>query len=278
MNYYSFTRPGREWNEDRCYVCKDFGFVLDGATTLVPQHYTTFATDAEWLADTWSTYLQNTLSNTTISLQDIVRQGIIRIAKQYKTIAKDRPIEDFPSTTIAIFRIVDDRIEYFYLGDSPILLLSKGGIVAELLTDGTSRLDTINQMIIHQTSPNTNSMIEKYTLDHDCVTATRLCKNQSCPGGYYIVSDTTKAVDHASCGIIPKDVVDAIVLVSDGYAQIYDLFCILNIKEMFGLDTPQKAEKYYQKLFKAQTKDHDAIRYPRFKIRDDSSIVYYKVQ
>ena len=51
MEFFSLSKPGREWNEDRCYACKDFAFVLDGATSLTRQKFSSLHSDAEWSSD-----------------------------------------------------------------------------------------------------------------------------------------------------------------------------------------------------------------------------------
>ena len=48
--YFSFLDTlNPNYNEDECYVCENFGFVLDGATGLSGENYTNEKTDALWL-------------------------------------------------------------------------------------------------------------------------------------------------------------------------------------------------------------------------------------
>ena len=63
MEHFYFSQGGREWNEDRAYSCEDFAFVLDGATSLYPEKYSNFSTDAEWYSNWWCEFLKVELHN-----------------------------------------------------------------------------------------------------------------------------------------------------------------------------------------------------------------------
>ncbi len=91
-----------------------------------------------------------------------------------------------------------------------------------------------------------------------------------------MLADSVEAVNHGFRFQIEKKLVDKVVLMSDGYADILD-FNILTKESIFNkINNNNDAQKYYKKLVKVQNKDIYCQKYPRFKITDDSTIVVVK--
>lgn len=276
--FYCYTKASttRPWNEDRCFVCKDFGFVLDGVSVNGGQKFSSYNSDAEWFSNRWKEYLKDNLSNTTKTLADIMRNGIDLIVKEYKAMAGKEDIIYFPALTITMFRVVDNELQYFYLGDSEMLLKSKSGHVIQLLSEGPNLMDWENEMALTLLDTNKEGLIPvRKKQDANFILNVQKHKKNT-EGYYWVISDREEAIKHASYGVIDKNIIDSIILVSDGFGQIYNLFEIIDKNKMFKLNSEKIADKYYRKLYKAQEKDKYAKKYLRIKVRDDSTIVYYQ--
>lgn len=276
MNLFELTKGGREWNEDRCFVCEDFAFVLDGATSLIGNKYSNFDSDAEWFSQTWKNYLQDQLSNKSRSLSEIVKQGIEIIADQYRNLAKGEKIEDFPSSAVTMFRINNDEIEYFALGDCSMLVLTHYNKCIHIVPEGNGRIDDINKNLIHYQAKKLNiGFLEARKQFNDYIVKGRLLKNKK--GGYYTLSDNVVCVDHAVCGSFPKHIVKKILLMSDGFSQVFDTFEIVSKENLCKkINTYNDAKKYFNKLEKQQNKDSLCNKHLRFKKQDDTTLVYYE--
>lgn len=276
MNYFSFSKAGREWNEDRCYVCENFGFVLDGSTCLIKQKYSNFHTDAEWFSNRWSEYLINNLSNMKVSIADIVKKGIKIIVQEFKELTNETTFKDFPSSTISIFRIRNNFLEFYVLGDSPIIVETKYGNCFEIISQDIALNDNINKEIIYDyaVKHNMDMVLARQEFPNPIMEGR---ENKNKFGGYFVLSDSVDAVEHALIGSMPLQLVGKVMILSDGYSQIYDVFKKLTIKELSNkINTIKDVEKFYKFLCDLQNKDKGCNKFLRTKIRDDSSIVVYK--
>ena len=277
MDYFSFTKAGRAWNEDRCYVCEDYGFVLDGATGFTKQKFSEYTSDAEWFSDTWKDYLIEALKDMSKSLNTIVKEGIEVVKQKMDLLSKNQTIEDYPSSTISMFRINGDSIEYFVLGDSPMIFLTNHNQCFYFMSEALLRNDDINKAIVQDYAIKNNvDMITARYKYGQCILDGRSLKNTS--DAYYILADDVNAIQHSLYGKIPKHIISKILVLSDGYSQICEVFKKCSFEELVKkINSLKDATKMYNKLYKWQEKDKQCNKYIRFKTRDDSSLVEYIV-
>ena len=276
MKFFTFTKAGINWNEDRCYVCEKFGFVLDGATSLFEQKFSKFSTDAEWYSNWWKEYLIKNLPNTKKSIKEIVRKGIVDVTSAYIKLSKGEVVKDFPSSTISVFRVVEENIEYFCLGDSPILIETKSNYAFSVCKTDLILVDEINKCIIedHANKENIDYIFAREQFS-EFINEARKRKNSQ--NGYYILADFPDAVNYALIGIVPKNLIKKIIILSDGYSQIYEVFHYVHSKKLITkINSEKDVQKFYNKLFKLQEKDKKCNKFLRFKVRDDSTLVYYE--
>ena len=91
------------------------------------------------------------------------------------------------------------------------------------------------------------------------------------------MADFPDAVNYALIGTVPKNLIKKIIILSDGYSQIYEVFHYVHSKKLITkINSEQDAQKFYNKLFKLQEKDKKCNKFLRFKVRDDSTLVYYE--
>ena len=275
MEFFSLTKAGKDWNEDRLFVSEDFAFVLDGATSLTKEKYSSFNSDAEWCAEWWQNYLRQAMKSN-IPLCDIVREGIKKHIKDFKALAKNNPITDFPSTTIAAVRRVNGKLELYVLGDSILLFKTKAGFTFHISEARVDFIDKTNISILLDKAKKeklslaqTGKKYPEYVLDG------RMRKNLKF--GYSILSNDVKAADNAIYTFIDEELIDKMFILSDGFSQVFDTVKFLTENEFVNkINCRKDAEKVYAKLYKLQEKDKLCYKYPRLKLRDDASLVCIK--
>jgi len=271
MKIKQFTMPGQTHNEDAVFVCDKFGFVIDGATGLLKENISSMPSDAQWFSQTLKNYLIEHLPNLSISLKTVIKNAIIEIDKLYNQFDGSKMVKSKPSAGIALFRINNNILEYFILGDCSLIIRDNKNKLKHLKLDDLSKLDetNINKMKKIATEKNIN-VIEARSLINDHLIKTRLSQNTK--GSYWIISDNPNATKHALCGNIALKNITQLVGLSDGFSQIFDKFNYYTKEELLQNLCNLPIEKIYKTLWNLQEEDKFCNNYPRFKIRDDASI------
>lgn len=267
--------PGRDWNEDYAYFCEDYAFVLDGATSLVPVKYSNFSTDAEWYTKTFGKYLETALSNNMKNINEIIKDGIDYVTFLYKNLANGREIIDMPSACVTVVRKHNGRLEYFVLGDSGFLF-KHNGKVKDFIQKRIVELDQINidDMARIAKEKNINVVDARKYVQKD-ILKKRLTKNTE--QGYWILCDDVKACDHAYQGELDLDKGDEILIYTDGFSEIWNLFKMYSEKQIFEeINRGQTLNDLYKKLYLVQEDDAGCNKFPRTKKRDDATAIYVK--
>ena len=103
-------------------------------------------------------------------------------------------------------------------------------------------------------------------------------RNMNRKGGYAAFSLTVRGLDTALQGKIPLGELEDVLLFSDGFAEIYDLFGIFPSPEaLISFVAEQGVFAAVRLLRGAQDADPCCERYPRNKLRDDMAVVYAKI-
>lgn len=277
MINFSFSKAGREWNEDRAYSCEDFAFVLDGATCLNGEHFSSFGSDAEWYANWWYEYLKIELKDISRTIPKILKDGIKKVVKDYKKLAKGETPEDFPAATFSAIRRIDGRIEMYSLCDTSLIFLSKNGEVLYIQDASNCVNDGFNTIIINAYAKKENiSRLEARKKYADVIRHGRkYLKNQPC--GYHVLADSVDAIDFGIYNSIDESLIDKVLIMSDGFSQVFDVIKFMTQEQLIKkINSLYDAEKIYNRLYKLQELDKDCRKYPRFKVRDDASIAFMK--
>lgn len=270
INY--FTKPAKKINEDAIFACENFAFVLDGATGLLKENIFPIESDASWFTSEFKEFLANNLGCLEKTIFQIVSEGIEVVNKKYNSFEGANNVKSRPSSGLALFRINGENIEYFTLGDCSLIIRNDKNEINHLILNDLPRLDKINIEKMAQIAKEKNiNVIDAREFINDDLVKTRLSQNTD--NGYWILSDDKNAVNHGLYGTVPISEVKQIVGLSDGFSQIYDTFEIYTINNfMEKLYNGEKIEDLYKILFDAQNKDEFCNNFPRFKLRDDSSI------
>lgn len=285
MSIAGAGRKSKDQSEDAFRLASSSIVLMDGASVVNgdENHFYSDASDAAWLAREGSLLISSLLENPSIDEKAAVAYALTELEGIYADTV--RPVScgttpaDLPSSTLSIARIVDDEFRVSQLGDSPISVKLANGkficlpgdrnldgwdkrnksIVAKKLADGM-QLDDIRTELAPVFSD-----IRRY----HC--------NNGAPGSYRIFcfSGAHFACPQTVC--LPASEVESVCVYSDGYSEMFLFEPELTMEELHE-QTMRSIPSCMGKLLSYQEFDSDCTRYPRFKKRDDITVVAATVQ
>lgn len=276
--YFSYSNTLRNgYNEDACFICEDFGFVLDGATGLSGEKVTEEKSDALWLVTKVKNYLIQNLANKSKSIAEILTDCVEYVFKEYNKLLNGRIVIDAPSCCVSIFRIEQNKIVFYTLGDSPILVKLTNGKIKQICRKDLVNFDKKTIRIFKKYQHSNSCSFYDACKSNNHIILNRRVELKNKPKGYYVFGESKGVIKFGKTVCYDLKNVDEILIMSDGYSQIYDLFKIVKAKEMFNcINNEKDADYYYQKLVSCQQEDALYNHYPRFKLSDDSTIIKIK--
>jgi len=276
METFQLSYAGKQWNEDYVFVADNFGFVLDGVTSSSKHNFSNMRSDVVWYCQTLGEYIKKHICSKK-SIFEILKAAVKRTAESYEKLARGKKVLDFPKSTISLFRIVGDVVEFYTLGDSVILIEDIFGKVFKFFDSRNGINDNIALTVMKYFSTKEKKSIRQTRLDHPEIIhwGKNLCNTR---GHQYVLSKNVDDVDYGICFSIDVKLISKVIVLSDGFSQAFDLFK-LETEESFVKKINKKtdAEKIYKKLRKMQQKDKDCNKFLRTKETDDSSIGFLKI-
>lgn len=197
ITYATQPAPGAI-NEDYVVAGPDWAIVLDGATA--PTGVDSGCVhDVAWLvhqlAGALSAHLAADVGG---SLADVLAESIKQVCAAHADTC-DLANPDSPSSTVAMVRRREGRLECLALADSPIAVRRRDGSISVVDDDRTAHLPGGRP----------------YT--HDLV---RTHRNQ--PGGFWVASISPAAAYEAVTATFPEAEVDAVAMFTDGVTRLID--------------------------------------------------------
>lgn len=267
-------------NEDAYGIGENCAWVLDGSTGLNGKRLVADenGSDAQWYAAAFSAYLKTALPNSQAPLQEIFSQGVRTVWSEFERIAGGTvQREDVPCCVGTAIRIRDGFLEYINVGDCCLLVRYQDGRVEELLDHTLCRLDqgSIDLAVqisrqegisISQCRPKINARLQQVRL------------TMNTPEGYISLADDDQSVLQAKTGRIPVSQIRDICMVSDGFSEYYNMFGLASSLADF-MDIVEKTapQMLFEQLLSAQKADAQFTAHPRFKLSDDSTLVYFSM-
>ncbi|MEF9990729.1 MAG: hypothetical protein RRZ84_02410 [Romboutsia sp.] len=262
-------------NEDVIGITPFGAWVLDGATGLNKKNLVSKESDAKWYVNWWDEYLYKNISSDK-SLKVILGEGIELVTKVYKDKLNNVDIEklDMPSSSICIIKYHEKYIEYLILGDCSLFIKNR-----EVNVIKDARICKFDDSVFEKM--NSLEGLENMSFDDikssvmDLIISNRLKRNT--PDGYWILEFDKNAIENSIYGYIEIENDTKIMITSDGLSSIanrYDIFEeieLIDLAEKFGI------QYIYDKLRKFETEDYKTIKFPRFKVKDDSSCIYLHI-
>ena len=270
----TFSQAGNNRNEDSFFACQDFCFVIDGATGLSGEKVSPMQSDAQWFAICLRDYLKENLK-TNKPIKEIMKNAVVYVNEEFEKFEGAEKVNSRPSAGISLFRVCGNKVEYFVLGDCSVVFKFKNNEINHIHGQDLEKLDKININLMAKIAKEKNiNVIDARPLISNELLNTRNLQNK--PNGYYIFSNSIEAINHGLHGFFDKSEISQIMLTSDGYSQIFDLFEHYTLSELFDLVKEKQLEEIYKTLYNLQEKDKNCNNYPRFKTRDDATAVSFE--
>jgi hypothetical protein len=173
-----------------------------------------------------------------------------------------------PSSSLAVLREHDQRVEYLLLFDSGILLDGPSGLT--VLTD--RRVDAFAQQEHLATREQPIGSPAHQERVHELVAAQRRHRNQ--PGGYWVAGAEPAAAYQAVTGSRPLDQVSRAALLSDGVSCLVDLYAVVNWLELLGMIQQHGPTDVISRVREVEGADPKGARWPRYKRNDDATVAF----
>ena len=268
-NIFSYSEKGTaKYNEDIMGTFHNAAWVIDGATPLFKKNYLSDENDVVWIVNELNKWLPQYINDES-SLESILLKTVNKVNQIAHSINKNlHKVKSYelPTFTIMFVRIINNQLEYYVLGDSGMLVKQNDEIryITDKRIESFSKQNENSIKKIQSTNPK-----EKDTMILSALQETR--KRLNTEDGYWVGSLDAKGIPHGIKGIIEIDRNTRIVCFSDGYARLFELYHILEIRNFsFELDDIKETIRQIRELEK---KDKDCSRYPRAKQSDDLSVV-----
>ncbi|SHJ40085.1 hypothetical protein SAMN02745163_01872 [Clostridium cavendishii DSM 21758] len=274
----SLTNEGNAFNEDIFGFNENSAWLLDGSTGLNKIKVTNSDTDAKWFVNKWNSYLKEALLEDG-PLLDILKIGIDTIKKEYMKFSGTNSLDkvDYPSSTITIIRKLDNHLEYFILGDSP-LIYSYNNELRLIQDSNIERLDDeAKEKILRISMENNLDYLDAKKANEDILIKNRYLKNTN--NGYWILEFDKNAIDNGIYNKIElKDKFEFFIL-SDGFSRYYDTLDLANnYKDFFYKAKKENVNELLEKLRNRELIDLNCNVYPRFKVSDDATLLFGEIK
>jgi hypothetical protein len=224
--------PGRP-TEDRVFVLPNAVIVLDGVTSRRPPDR-----NGGWYAETLGTELAGTITQEG-DLADLLATAIKQVRTTY-----DLTPGDAPSSTVAITRWTDTRIEALVLADSPIIAFGKKTHVT-----ADTRLANLRSQV-------------------DLITE---WKNRE--GGWWVAEALPEAAHQAVRATWPRKEITTVIMATDGVScGVDDYKLFKNWQEVLDQANTKGLESILDEVREAELSDPNHTRWPRYKTHDDQAL------
>ena len=278
VNHKSISKRGNKANEDYAFSCERHIFVIDGSSGLCDKKYTNFESDAQWFSHRLGTLLQARLHDINKTIGEVVSDIISELRVEYKSFLSDAEYESFilPSACLSVLRINKNNIELFQIGDCVSLISTINDEIKVFLDDSVPKLDgavvkNVVNISREKKIPYSDALVySKEQLIHN-----RKKLNKS--DGYWILDLSGSAIKHAYVNSFKVCDVRAAAIMSDGFAEIVELYGLYDYKTLMEKMAGGGLYSLCEELFKAQDEDSTMDKYPRLKLRDDSSAAWCSV-
>lgn len=278
-NAEGLTKTEKITSEDFYTLGKTYAWVLDGASGLTKTKLTTAPTDAKWLVDIIDKNLKEKIEQENDSLINIVQSVMDTVSETFFNTITETSYEkhELPSSTLCLVRINKGQLEYYSIGDSVILIQLKNGEVMKVYNTPLSDMEeTVMQRLQVLSKEKQLPLAKCRPFVQDMLVGYRKLKNTE--EGYWVFSIENNQASKGLYGEIPVVEVQSVCLLSDGFAQYFEVFDLAKDETEFMHHLEVNSlEVLFKKLKKTQDEDADCIHYPRLKKSDDTTGIYIKL-
>jgi len=271
------SRRGNTVNEDDAWASDVAGYVLDGASGLYNLNVTPERSDAMWFSHSVGRHLKQYLYSEK-TLTELLHDCCAICMKEYYGFVGENPICDnaLPSASVAIYRRMGEYIEFYLLGDCVVVIELHEKATMRICDETLTLLDkSVVEFMEKRSKEKGVGLPHVFTDALPLLQKNRNLKNTI--GGYWTLDPTGKGVDHGNKLTLNINDVRSFVLMSDGFYTALTFPGLYSCTQDFmsALETCS-IEEIATNIHAALEQDAMFIRYPRLKLKDDASAVWYK--
>jgi hypothetical protein len=200
-------------------------------------------------------------------LQDLVASAIRRVADSHAHTC-DLGHPGTPSSSLAVLREQDQRVDYLLLFDSVIVVDGPSGltVVTDRRVDAVARQEHLATREHPIGSPAHQQRVQ------ELVAAQRRHRNQ--PDGYWVAGAKPAAAYQAVTGSRPHDQVSRAALLSDGVSCLVELYAVADWSELLGSMQQHGPAHVISRVREVEGADPTGARWPRYKRSDDATAAF----
>ncbi|MBG6219037.1 hypothetical protein IWX75_003525 [Arthrobacter sp. CAN_A6] len=284
INTSMVSRAGSIVNEDAVGVSGSALIVVDGATGLTAANLTGWPSDAQWFSHRLVDLLGARIDDVRHSISQILQECIQMLRMELSDGVAQEDVTGLqglgsqPSASVMIARTNGTLLEIFSLGDCQAVIGHHDGTVS-VCHDGT--VDALDSSVIEylRDLARERGVSVKEARPHVSDRLLRNRKLMNTPGGYWITDLTGDGITHARLHTFSAKEVMDIAVMTDGFAATVNVARIhATPTEMLTALRSTTPESITETLFRILDEDPEYEAFPRLKHRDDSSVIYSKLQ
>jgi serine/threonine protein phosphatase PrpC len=236
-------------NEDIFGVEGNFAWIFDGATSASPSQQ-----GASELVLALSDGIREAVLAGDTDLRQIGKRGVDAAIQRLKTDSSKIP----PSAAGLICKLQGDIIEYLVLGDVTMIVSSQKSI--SIVRDPSS----LQREVSYLTEAKTSQRSLGDVLD-------KRRRGMNTEAGYWIWSVSKDAVDKAYLSQFVVSPDSWVLLASDGFLRLVDLFKNVSYDELMLLAINKGCDSIIDMVRELESEDADCSRFSRASVCDDAS-------
>lgn len=250
---------------------------MDAATNLNKVKLTTEGSDGCWFSKNAISLLAGYLADEARPVQDALMQAAGELRAELDRMGANGDVAMYPSGSVLIVRECKDKIELYSLGDcSAIIRFRNGEQDRYLHDDAVTKLDNAVIARLQELHRESGRAVAELLPDVDeLLRENRAKRNRE--NGYWIFDPTGTGVEHGQRYEWPKEIVKDVTLMSDGFCCLADQEADLSLESLVKRLEQEPAERIVTEIFTCLEGDPLFNRYPRFKMKDDASVIYAQI-
>lgn len=273
------TAPGSKTNEDAYGVWPDAkapqaAWVLDGVTGINDRALLPGPTDAAWFV----AQAQEALPALLATAGDRPAPELIAQLSAALTVRQDAAWlspdgaagHETPAASFVLYRQLGAAIEIARLGDCLVLLEWMDGHVQLLDDPALAAIEAdLKARILHL---RTKGIADPAAILGAMMPALRnIRRRRNIAGGYGVLTADQSCLDLLQVDRFPADDLRSILLVSDGYYRLVDVYGAMSDAELLRRTIESGAEKMLAELRAIEAADPHGALHPRLKMADDAT-------
>lgn len=260
-------------------TCEDLGghadscaWVLDGASGAVRADVTDAPSDGRWYVEQFDDFLRAN-ADAPVPLPEVLRRGVETVAERFRRLpgATDLDRVEQPLAAGAVVRERGEHVEFLLSADCSIAVQRPSGSVEPILGDGPRSLDARVLDTIRRLERE-DGLTHEQARDRTRESIVDNRRQLNTPGGYWALSLTPRAVDHARGSTLDVEDVERIALFSDGLERLFESYEAMSYESMFEFAADGDVERPFEVLRDIEENDPDCSTHPRIKPSDDAAL------